>query len=1062
MSKIDAARDAARALARVVTMIEVLLIDPTHEGLAVANAVVQRGKVTQVTSDRELTTEVSESGNRQKIEHGRVMQALAKASEERAAVVGRVSQNERLSITVGYPGSPAIEVWLGLTAYLHLPDSRNEVEKRLTIRSRDAGQKLAESSSHISAMRGTWFTLIPRLEGVTFNPPQQEVAWLEDVQEVPFRFLVGTEFTGRSVIGGVEVLANGVCIAIVPISLTVGEGAWSDADNPWETSSGSMFEEVFASYSRKDLKIVDACAAAYKALGVHLFVDRRDLLGGQEWHPALLRKIEQADAFQLFWSSSSCASRNVEDEWKHAMQYRSQKGHRFLRPLYWEEPKPAAPIELNRLNFAFLDLNTLGSPRASEVFRLTKEVAPGQVPPDPRLANTSDQRAELSSALLALRAGSVNAPVVPLLAGESRQSVAAVSRDVSRATAFLEDLSGLRYYPVPTLIVDEFVVRRSREVCHIVDDLPEEPKRNDTYGETEIWTDILGAMLLQFHVRRVPPFAGHPLSNGQHTLSKIPAPALESLRQFAEWGIGKWLWSYRFFPWEEESSRQANVQCGGTMSETVTVALDKFIALVQQKGIREKKHEIAFGRPTSSDPAEFDDRTAWEAVNRELEVFGLQVHRKTSTFVPPVAAEDSWGYEATGSTSTLIAILVYIREQLAARLPKFDDLGYSSPEGPDSSGMFCIGLAVVASKIADRMQWELSDGDRIWGRWVDDWVIEVIHPSWRRVRDWMAAGGHYQRVPCGPDWLNPQPLPGMTEGLNFHEFLGAYFALMEAIFREGLALAPDFPWSQDYGISKKAWDAIEQKDADLSVVLLREESWGQVIGGSFGSFVALFQRIAQRLLSSISTISPRDQRPAILRRSAQEVVESSVFGAFITSEALNADSQLLSWAIQQRILQQSVLPETNRVLYCAHFSNHEGKLSATAETGRILRQCTLLHEHFHALLETGTSADYQPARGPADGPGWTGATGLNESLAVWVELHFVRRHGHLLGGPEDLKEVTKSLWAYVHSGDYPAWPYGGAEKIEVLYLSQGISAVRSFIERLRDDPIAAQRVFDEL
>lgn len=1061
LSNIDAARDAALELARVVTLIEVLLIDPTEDGLAVANAVVQRGKVTQVTSERELASEVGEAANRQMVEQDRVIHALAKSSEERAAVVARVSQKERLSITVGYPGSPAIEVWLGLIAYLHLPDSRKEVEKRLSVRSRDAGQRLAESSAHITAMRGTWFTLIPRLEGVTFNPPQQEVAWLEDVQEVSFRFMVGPEFDGNSIVGGLEVLANGVCVAVVPISLMVGEGAWCDSTNPWETSSGSMFEEVFASYSRTDLKIVDACAAAYKALGVHLFVDRRDLLGGQEWHPALLRKIEQADAFQLFWSTASRVSPNVEDEWKHAMAYRSQKGHRFLRPLYWEEPKPEAPAELNRLNFAFLDLNTFGSRGATEALALTGGPPPGQASPE---AQSSDERGELSSALLALQARSVNAPVVPLLPGESRQSLAALRCDVSRAIAFLEDLSGLRYYPVPTLIVDECVVRRSREVCQMMDELPEEPHRNGDDDETQIWTDVLRAMLLQFHVRQVPPLAGHSLNDRQDTpLSAVPAQALEGLRQFAEWGIGRWMWSYRFFPWEEERSGEAKAKSDEMLSERVVAALDILVAQLQQKAIREKQHEISVSRPTSSDPAEFDDRLAWEAVSRELAKFGLQTNRKASTFIPPVAQEDSWGYEVAASTSTLIAVLVHIREQLAARLLEFDDLDYSAPESPGSSGMMCIGLALVAAKIADRLKWELSEKDRMWGHWVDDWVIEVIHPSWRRVRDWMAAAGRYQRVPCGPDWVDAQPLPGITTSQNFLEFLQAYFAIMEAIFREGLVLSPDFPWSQgNYGISEKAWEAIKQKDAELGVVLMRSESWGQVIGGSFRSFVELFQRTAQRLLSSLPKISPRNKRPIVLRRSAQEVAETSVFGAFIPSGASDADSQLLSWAVQQGMLQQAVLPETNRVLYCTRPSKMKVEPSGKVEVRRILRQCTLLHEHFHALLETGVSAVGQPARGPAYCAAWSGATGLNESLAVWVELHFARRHGHLLGDPDDLKEVTKSLWAYVQCGDYPVWPYRGAEKVEELYSQHGIAAVRSLINRLKDDPAGAQREFDEI
>ena len=1064
LSKIDAARDAAQDLARIVTLIEVLLIDPTEEGLAVANAVVQRGKVTQVISEQGLTVEVGEAANRQSAEHDRVTHALAKAAEERATTVGSVSQAERLSITVGYPGSPVIDVWQGLVAYLHLPNSRNEVNKRLTAQARSAGQRLAESSSHITAMRGTWFTLIPRLEGVSFNPPQQEVAWLEDVQEVPFRFRVSAEFDGKPIVGGVEVLAKGVCVAVVPIALTAGGNTWADSNDPWETSSGSMFEEVFASYSRKDLKIVDACAAAYKALGVHLFVDRRDLLGGQEWHPALLRKIEQADAFQLFWSTASRVSPNVENEWKHAMAYRSQKGHRFLRPLYWEEPKPEAPAELNRLNFAFLDLNALGSRQTSEASSKPDTQPAGEPVLKTPSSDTAEERGELLSASLELRAKSINAPVMPLLAGESRQSLSAVRGDVSRAVAFLEDLSGLRYYPAATLIVDDFVVRHSREACRLVDEFPEEPNSNEVIDEAEMWTDVISAMLLQFHVRKVPPLAGSSLNEIENApRSTIPAPALEGLRQFAEWGIARWMWGYRFFPWEEEHNAPANPKGSERMSEKVVGALDKLITLLQGKTVREKQHEFSFSRPTSSDPSEFDDRIAWEAVSQNLINLGLQTNRRVCTFTPPVDQEDSWAHEVSGSTSTVVGVLVHIREELATRLPKYDDLDYSAAKGPDASGMVCIGLAVVAAKIADKLNWELSETERIWGRWVDDWVIEVLHPSWRRVRDWMAAAERRQRIPRGPDWVEASPLPGISANQNFREFLKAYLDVMKAVFQEGLARSPHFPWSQgNYGISEKAWKVIQQQDAELGIALTRSESWGQVIGGSFDSFVELFQRTARRLLSLLSEVPPRHKRATVLRQTAQVVTESSVFGVFIPTGASGADSQLLSWAVQNGLMQQAVLPETNRVLYCTHASEGEVDSGGTVEVQRILRQCTLLHEHFHALMETGVSADGQLARGPADKPAWSGATGLNESLAVLIELHFLRQHGHLIGSADDVKTAFNSLWAYIRCGEYPAWPYRGAEKLEELYLQHGIAAVRSLMSRLRDDPVGAQCELDNM
>src|SRR5262249_12786300 len=174
------------------------------------------------------------------------------------------------------------------------------------------------------------------------------------------------EHDRKSLLGAMEVIANGVCVALVPLAMQVGGKSWSDDDGPWDASTGSLFEEAFASYFRDDRQIVDACRAACKALGMHFFVDGEVLLARQEWLPDLLQKIEQADAFELFWSTSSNKSHNVENEWRHALTLRGQKGHRFLRPLYWQEPKPDAPEELDQLNFSFLNLDTLANSNSSE------------------------------------------------------------------------------------------------------------------------------------------------------------------------------------------------------------------------------------------------------------------------------------------------------------------------------------------------------------------------------------------------------------------------------------------------------------------------------------------------------------------------------------------------------------------------------------------------------------------------------------------------------------------------------------------------------------------------
>ena len=81
---------------------------------------------------------------------------------------------------------------------------------------------------------------------------------------------------------------------------------------------------------------------------------------------------------------------------------------------------------------------------------------------------------------------------------------------------------------------------------------------------------------------------------------------------------------------------------------------------------------------------------------------------------------------------------------------------------------------------------------------------------------------------------------------------------------------------------------------------------------------------------------------------------------------------------------------------------------------------------------------------------WERATALNEALAAWFQRHFFR----------DNLEMFQILTDYIQAGDYPDWPYRGAETVEDIYLQKGMGAIRELVGRLRRDPESAQVRFD--
>jgi hypothetical protein len=248
--------------------------------------------------------------------------------------------------------------------YVHLPGLQAEADQRIAEESRWFGLRPAGSkaAAYVPLPKGTLLRVEPKVPGVEFNPPAQELRWLEDLQQVAFRLQATSEAAAQTVLGAVEVHAGPLLVAQVPLSIHVrGAGEPQERPEAATASTGRLFSSVFASYAHEDDHVVQAFAEAYRALGIEVLVDKASLRAGQDWEQTLLRLIEEADLFQLFWSEAASRSPYVAEEWRHALSLQDHKGERFIRPLYWTSPWPPPPAQLAHLHFAALDLAALSS-----------------------------------------------------------------------------------------------------------------------------------------------------------------------------------------------------------------------------------------------------------------------------------------------------------------------------------------------------------------------------------------------------------------------------------------------------------------------------------------------------------------------------------------------------------------------------------------------------------------------------------------------------------------------------------------------------------------------------
>jgi hypothetical protein len=307
--------------------------------------------------------------------------------------------DENVQFSVYRPRVVQPDKWYPLLAFAHLAerpaDAPPDTPDPLAEVHRQAQQVLGALSpayhdmtqdSRLAVPREGEITFVPEVPGIVFNPPRRSFLWQEAVHREEFRLRAGADLDGQTARGRLTVFLGGLILADVSLSIRVDRTATLPADTPPEASAGRPYRKIFASYSHKDLDIVRQVEQFARLLGDEYLRDWTHLRAGEVWNERLLQMIEQADVFQLFWSSNSMHSDYVRQEWEHAL--RLNRPH-FIRPTYWEEPMPMAPERdlppeaLRRLHFQriFAPLQTHPVFQHADADRSLGEVTRSEAPP---------------------------------------------------------------------------------------------------------------------------------------------------------------------------------------------------------------------------------------------------------------------------------------------------------------------------------------------------------------------------------------------------------------------------------------------------------------------------------------------------------------------------------------------------------------------------------------------------------------------------------------------------------------------------------------------------------
>jgi hypothetical protein len=262
---------------------------------------------------------------------------------------------EQLQFTAFHPKTIAVEVWNMLLVYSYVESAlqavRADAYKFKGQLGPDPSVQNVLASQPLT--RGTTITIVPLFQGVRFHPERITFTWTQDWHPANFHFSADRRWSGAMGNGEILVFAGPLIIASLRISLRFGAPNFQSNPNQEEVSA-TRYRKIFTSYSHADTPVVLAVRKAYQALGDDSFLDIDNIRAGQDWNAALLRAIDTADIFQLFWSNHSAQSPYVAQEYQYALAHYKYNG--FIRPVYWEKPMSPPPPALSHLHFAYCDL----------------------------------------------------------------------------------------------------------------------------------------------------------------------------------------------------------------------------------------------------------------------------------------------------------------------------------------------------------------------------------------------------------------------------------------------------------------------------------------------------------------------------------------------------------------------------------------------------------------------------------------------------------------------------------------------------------------------------------
>jgi hypothetical protein len=250
-----------------------------------------------------------------------------------------------------------------LQVWFHTPVQAEDV--RQTAQSFDYTSQLRVKEIVAKRLkRGERLSVHLQVAALEIEEPTQEISWQGEPDSIHFAVAVPEASRPSNRLARVTLSVEGVPFGLLRFTLPIKEAA----PPPDETAppaveaappavgpaqSVERYRYAFLCYARADQAEVLRRAQMLSLMGISFFDDLRHLEIGEDWEKQIMRKIEEADVFLLFWSEAARQSREVEFEIHYALSLQQGDPNRPPRiiPVALELPMPPPPPALADLHF---------------------------------------------------------------------------------------------------------------------------------------------------------------------------------------------------------------------------------------------------------------------------------------------------------------------------------------------------------------------------------------------------------------------------------------------------------------------------------------------------------------------------------------------------------------------------------------------------------------------------------------------------------------------------------------------------------------------------------------